>query len=391
MINLQPPSGLKDLNPQQVELNHYLINKLSEVYNLWGYEEVNPPKIERLSTLMAGGAILNEDIVKVVSDESLGLRPEMTASIARAACTKFSNRKLPLRFWAAGTVFESRQSTEGHTLIEELIQSNVELIGVKDIYAEIELLSLILNATNSININDEFNTTLLVGHNDIIKFILSNFEQKQSKQIKKFLIDFNRIGLQNMDLSDTDLSKLLDILRLRGNPLTVINQLEKLLGSNLTLDKLNNIFSMILPLANEHNIKVLFDPTFQSQYDLYNGIVFQMICTTNSSPIVIARGGRYDKVLERFGANEEAASGAGFSFSIDKIREFINNDIYTKPKKVITIAYSSDTGFGSALLRQRDLHKNGIRANIAHTPYKNFNEASDIVSTDNNIEIDWIG
>ena len=45
-----------------------------------------------------------------VADEPLGLRPEMTASIARAACTRLAEKPRPLRLWAAGTVFESKVS-----------------------------------------------------------------------------------------------------------------------------------------------------------------------------------------------------------------------------------------------------------------------------------------
>ncbi len=85
---LQPAAGARDLNPQQVELNHKLSQRLAQVYRLWGYDEVSPPRVERLETLKAGGAIASQDIVRLVADEPLGLRPEMTASIARAACTR---------------------------------------------------------------------------------------------------------------------------------------------------------------------------------------------------------------------------------------------------------------------------------------------------------------
>ena len=119
---LQPASGARDLNPKQVETNHLLSKKLAEVYRLWGYEEVSPPRVERLETLMAGGAIESNDIVKLVADEPLGLRPEMTASIARAACTRLAERPRPLRLTATGTVFESRESIEGGICIEENLQ-----------------------------------------------------------------------------------------------------------------------------------------------------------------------------------------------------------------------------------------------------------------------------
>tara|TARA_Y100001968_G_C19085130_1_gene584904 strand:+ start:193 stop:684 length:492 start_codon:yes stop_codon:yes gene_type:complete len=142
---LQPAKGARDLNPKQVEINHLIASKLSNVFKLWGYEEVSPPNIERLPTLMAGDAISNKDILKVVADEPLGLRPEMTTSIARAASTRLINRPRPLRLWANGTIFKNNAAIEGGTNIEENQQSGVELFGIKSINAEIELLSLLLD------------------------------------------------------------------------------------------------------------------------------------------------------------------------------------------------------------------------------------------------------
>ena len=164
---LQPASGAKDLNPKQVETNHLLSKKLSEVYRLWGYEEVSPPRVERLSTLIAGGAISIDEIVKLVADEPLGLRPEMTASIARAACTRLSGRQRPLRLSATGTVFESRKSVEGAVSIEENLQSGVELFGLKGIGAEIELLSLILDSLERLGL-ENMKPTLLIGHTSLM-------------------------------------------------------------------------------------------------------------------------------------------------------------------------------------------------------------------------------
>ena len=56
-MTLQPASGARDLNPQQVRKNHLIASKLSSLYQLWGYERISPPHIERLDTLMAAGGI----------------------------------------------------------------------------------------------------------------------------------------------------------------------------------------------------------------------------------------------------------------------------------------------------------------------------------------------
>ena len=61
-MSIQPAFGTKDLNPQEVQKNQQLISTLSNLYTLWGYEEVSPPKVERLETLTAAGGIANKEL-----------------------------------------------------------------------------------------------------------------------------------------------------------------------------------------------------------------------------------------------------------------------------------------------------------------------------------------
>jgi len=144
---LQPAAGARDLNPQQVDGNRTLVSELAKVYRLWGYEEVAPPTIERLETLQAGGGIDGRELVRLATEEALGLRPEMTASIARAAGTRMAGRSRPLRLWYTGPIYRSRQSdggsSSGQQIVEEL-QSGVELLGGASAADDSELLRLLL-------------------------------------------------------------------------------------------------------------------------------------------------------------------------------------------------------------------------------------------------------
>ena len=126
---LQPAAGARDLNQREVEGNRWLCDQLASVYRQWGYAEVAPPLVERLETLEAGGGIDDREVVRLAADEPLGLRPEMTASIARAACTRLATRPRPLRLWSSGTVFRSGTRDSGQHRLEERLQSGVELLG----------------------------------------------------------------------------------------------------------------------------------------------------------------------------------------------------------------------------------------------------------------------
>ena len=226
----RPASGAIDLNPQQVEINHLLTNKLASVYRLWGYEEVSPPRVERLLTLTAAGAIASRDIVKLVSDEPLGLRPELTASIARAACTRLSQRPRPLRLWASGTVFESRESPESGLIIEENLQSGIELFGIKGIEAERELLYILLQAHRQLALPESLRPTLLIGHTSLMELILKPFDPSYRERIKDCLTNYNLIQLRDLDIETSEKELLMQIQSSRGIPTNVLNYLQKHYG-----------------------------------------------------------------------------------------------------------------------------------------------------------------
>lgn len=357
---LQPASGARDLNPQQVESNQKLSKTLSDIYRIWGYEEVSPPSVERLDTLKAGGAIGSSEILRLVANEPLGLRPEMTASIARAACTRLSKRPRPLRLWSAGTVFKCRESVEGGISIEENLHSGVEIFGVKGMEAEMELLSLLLKSVDILELNNIKKPVLLIGHTSLMDLILCQLETAQKAIIRKSLIEYNRLGLELQGTEANTLDYLLKIQGIRGLPTKVISSLSKIFSEESVLDSLRRIFEFIEPLAERYGIKIQLDPTFQPHYELYNGLVFQLICYSESTPIVIARGGRYDELVKKCGAKGDLAAGLGFSFSLENIQElnkYSDNDSSNETSTLIS--YGPNSSLEKAIEKQGEIHQEG--------------------------------
>ena len=388
---LQPAKGARDLNPKQVEINHLIASKLSNVFKLWGYEEVSPPNIERLPTLMAGDAISNKDILKVVADEPLGLRPEMTTSIARAASTRLINRPRPLRLWANGTIFKNNAAIEGGTNIEENQQSGVELFGIKSINAEIELLSLLLESLKVLELKKELNPTLLVGHTELLNLILQNYTESKRKDIKSILINLNRIDIKKLDLDEKSKSEILNIYNCRGLPKNVIERLEAIYGEHEIFDKVTKLFKTIEPIAKEYNLRLQLDPTFTTNFDLYNGFVFQLICKSSTNNVVIARGGRYDKIVSIFSKEYENNAGVGFSYAIDKIRELINESQFIKSiEKRTLVAYKENSSFDKALAMQRKYHKNNSICLVELTDCASQEKAIKLLEKRNCNELEWI-
>ena len=390
-MTLQPASGARDLNPQQVRKNHLIASKLSSLYQLWGYERISPPHIERLDTLMAAGGISNNEILKIVSDEPLGLRPEITASIVRAASTRFNEYERPLRFWSTGTSFKCNQTIDGGINIEESFQSGVELIGTKAINAEIELLSLLIESLKIIEIDQGYKMTLLIGNTYLLELILSSFDSTNINQIKNILCDLDYIALSKLNVSDEQRVFIKKIMNMRGTPEKILTDLNKIYGSNSYIENLKELFTIIQPLAKEKGIEVQLDPTLATKYNLYSGLTFSLVSSSQSAPIIIAKGGRYDDLVKKFSSNDHNCFGIGFSISIDKIRELIytNEEIKANNEKVL-IAYKQSTSLYKALKQQKEWHNKGIISVISHEPLKSNEATNQLLKSNRCTKIEWI-
>ena len=388
---LQPATGARDLNPKQVQQNQHLREQLATVYRHWGYDEVSPPQVERLDTLMAGGAIASHDVVRLVADDPLGLRPEMTASIARAACTRLKDRPRPLRLCACGTIFESRTAEEGGLCIEEKLHSGVELFGVKDLAAELELLTLLLEAMKALSLLEEHQPQLLIGHTALMELVLAPFEPPIREEIRTCLIQYDRLGLEAMGLDSSDLKRLVNLLDCRGTPKTILDLLGEHFGSQTVLNDLNRVFVHLSPLAQQQSLALQLDPTFHPHHQLYDGLVFQLVCQGVSAPVVIARGGRYDGLVERCGESEANAAGVGFSFCLDDIRNLPGSSSENaKNESSVLICWSNDSCLEKALRKQTSWHAQGQVAQCDLRPCCNREEAEQRLKSSRCNTIDWL-
>lgn len=388
---LQPAAGARDLNPRQVESNRLLSERLASVYRLWGYDEVSPPRVERLDTLMAGGAIASGDVVRLVSDDPLGLRPEMTASIARAASTRLASRPRPLRLWASGTVFQSRSADEGGMCIEENLQSGVELFGVQGVEAEMELLALLIASVSTLHLGAGHKPQLLIGHTALMDLVLSPYDGAEKDAIRTALTRYDRLAIEAMDLPQVDRDRLLRHLDSRGRPDLQLRELEERFGPQPVFADLKRLTDLLTPAADAQGVSVQLDATFQPIFELYTGLVFQLVCHGKAAPVVIARGGRYDDLVRRCGAAGSDAAGVGFSLAIDPIRELLSESSTGQPAETgVLVAYSAGTGLEDALQRQLFWHQQGTRAVVELKPVADQSQAEVMARERGGLQLDWI-
>jgi len=388
---LQPAAGARDLNPREVDGNRWLCDQLAEVYRLWGYAEVSPPLVERLETLEAGGGINDRELVRLAADEPLGLRPEMTASIARAACTRLASRPRPLRLWSSGTVFRSAPSDSGQPRLEERLQSGVELLAAADqsvSAADVELLGLLLACLRRLGIGAAQQPTLLLGHHAVLTALLDQVPASQRLATRQALISYDPLALASLELPAHQRRGLQQLMRLRGEPEKVLYQLEQQLGPSQLLDQLADTLKVVAPLAAAQGVRLQLDPSFQPHFDLYDGLVLKLVCQGPEAPMAIASGGRYDALVTRFGG---AAAGLGFGFDVEAIRELLGTEA-TAPQRAATtlVAYGDATRLADALAAQEELHAEGVRAELLHQGCASEAEAQAIAAERGCASVRWL-
>lgn len=392
---LQPAAGTRDLNPGEVDRNRRLSERLARVYRLWGYEEVAPPTVERLDTLAAGGGIDASELVQLASHDPLALRPEMTASIARAACTRMATRPRPLRLWCSGLVFTSGRSENGGQRIQERLQSGVELLGLAGAAADAELMRLLLAAFADLGLDPDLHQpTLLIGHHGLLKALLDGVPEPLQRACRQALTDLDPLALAALPLDQTHSARLQQWIRLRGEPESVVSSLREHLGSHPLLAELSATLAGVAEAARSRGVRVQLDPTFQPHFALYDGLVLKLVCQGPHAPVEIASGGRYDALVGRFsldspGAHVDAA-GVGFSFDLDALRELLAGDQPDRLRPTL-VAYKQAGDVHRALDQLEALHRAGTPAELLSEPMPSQVDADRIARERGHGAVVWIG
>ena len=381
-------TDIKEIKLVDVRNNSNIINNLNNIYKLWGYEEVSPSFINTLETIKGRGVIEENEVVGIVSNNSLCLRPEMTTSIVKLSSTRLINKKRPIRLFTNGMVFDKKENNKNSFKLQEKLQSGIELIGYDTKYPEIEVINILFDSIDNINLKDECNLCLLVSTTKIMGLILNKYKNNNFEQIKKSLVNFDQDKLSKLGIEEDDKYILKDLLFTRGEPIAILEKLKSIYGTSKTLDDLYFLFETLSIISNKYGVKLQLDPTFQPHLNLYEGIVFQLIGDSGKNKNVIAKGGRYDELVRFFSPNETILNGIGFTISIDVLRNLIKEE---KPdKKKILLMFRNSYLLEKGMNKQKELQKKGTIAVLYLNPCDDLAKANQIMKENNCTEILWV-
>ncbi|MBE9220139.1 ATP phosphoribosyltransferase regulatory subunit [Dolichospermum flos-aquae] len=316
----QPAAGARDLLPLDVAQKRWIEDRLEQVFQRWGYHRIITSTLERMDTLMAGEAIQRQMVIQLQNgqNEELGLRPELTASIARTVVTRMTNATYPQRLYYNANVF--RRHWEGrHNRQQEYYQAGVELLGAGGLLANAEVLLLVADCFTALDLQG---WRLILGEAGITRSLFNAFPPEIRNQVRTAIAHLDYVTLDTLNLSEELHQRAKIMLDLRGDSQEV---LEKVSSLDLEPDQdeaINNLKSLVELL--EGKFPLILDLSLIQTIDYYTGIVFEVVSDTKCQAQVLGRGGRYDQLLGLYHPQGESIPGIGFELSIDDLYQILS-------------------------------------------------------------------
>lgn len=301
---MQSVRGMYDILPDQMSYWSYFINISKEILELAGYREIRTPILESTALFLRcigdGTDILNKEMYSFddQGNRSLTLRPEGTASIARAVIQHnlLNNTSSAQRFWYLGPMFRYERPQQGRQ--RQFHQLGIECIGSKSPVADAEIIYLAMSLLDKLQC-----PSYKLEINSIGDFQeRSNYKEKLTNYLLAYVNDFDpyeqkKLLTNPLKLFDSKLYQTQQILQ----------QAPKITDS-LSFSSWRH-FEITLEYLNAMNIQYVVNPNLVRGLDYYTKTTFEIKTSLLGSQDTICGGGRYDALIEQLGGNSTPAVG----------------------------------------------------------------------------------
>ena len=173
--DLITPEGTRDLLFEGCLARRMVEDRLSKLFEGFGYSEVVTPGIEFYDLFMGSSRNFQQESLYKLTDSKgrlIVMRPDSTLPIARLASTRLKGAKLPLRLYYNQSIFENNSLLKGRS--DEVVQAGIELIGGENSKrADYEVLCTAVEALSSF---DKENFRLEIGHIGYFKELVAQLD-----------------------------------------------------------------------------------------------------------------------------------------------------------------------------------------------------------------------
>lgn len=315
---LHTPEGVRDIYHEECRRKQYLEETLHQVLSGYGYEDIQTPTMEYFDVFSRKiGTVSSKELYKFFDREgnTLVLRPDVTPSIARAAAKYFEPEDMPVRLCYRANTFINSSDFQGR--LKETTQIGAELIGDGSPEADAEMLALIVESLLKTGLR-EFQVS--IGHADLFRSLLKEaaLPEEMEEELRELISNKNRFGvLELLDAADLEEPLKEALVRLPNlfGSVEILEEAELFAVSeaaSAALTRLRRIFELLTFYGYEKY--VTFDLGIVSPYHYYTGIIFQAY--TYGTGEAIAKGGRYDTLMDHFG---KPAPAIGFVCVADRL------------------------------------------------------------------------
>lgn len=388
------PKGTRDFSPIEMAKRNYIFNTIKEVFLLYGFQQIETPAMENLSTLMGkygeeGDKLLfkmlnSGDYLKNAPAEMLeqhdyihlipkisekGLRYDLTVPFARYVVMHRNDIQFPFKRYQIQPVWRADRPQKGR--YREFYQCDADVVGSDSLMNEIELVGMIDEVFKRFGIN----VIIKINNRKVLSGIAEVIGAPDKIVDITVAIDkIDKIGLENVNaellekgLSQDAVDALQPLLTLSGSNEEKLATLSTLLASSEV--GMNGVEELRYVLTNSEAQQpkgvVELDVSLARGLNYYTGTIIEV----KANDVVIGSitgGGRYDNLTGVFGMS--GTSGVGISFGADRIYDVLNTlELYPKDTlastKVLFVNFGEEEG-AQSLQYVMKLRANGIPAEI---------------------------
>jgi ATP phosphoribosyltransferase regulatory subunit len=320
--------GFQDILPEEMAKRRLCENRLREVFEKWGYQEIDTPTLEYYDFLVKGiGQELRKRMFKFLNSdgEIIVLRPDMTTPIARLAATKLGKDAKRLhKFYYLNHVFRKvNNNTEDQ---QEFHQAGIELLGLNNRLADSEVIAVAIQALINTGLKEFY---IDIGSARFFNSIMNKLPliSENKSELRKAIMNKDFVLLEKLmdeyNMTREDRKIILSLPHWRGDE-SVLTEAERIfnksnIAASLALKEVKEVYQYLKMYGLERHI--IIDLGIIRNFDYYSGIVFEGYTEYMGSPI--CGGGRYDYLCQKFGKD---IPSTGVAIGIEKLGKVLNQE-----------------------------------------------------------------
>lgn len=388
------PKGTRDFSTVEMARRNYIFDTIRKVFGLYGYNPIETPAMENLSTLMgkygeegdkllfkilnSGDFLRGADKVLIESGDTVrlasqicekGLRYDLTVPFARYVVQHRNELQMPFKRYQIQPVWRADRPQKGR--YREFYQCDADVVGSDSLLNEVELLQMIDEVFRRLKISIILklnNRKVLAGFAELIG------APDKIVDITVAIDKLDKIGLDNVNaellergLTQEQVDTLQPILAISGSVDERLDAIERLLATSETgrkgVEELREVIGGVQALGLEAELDL--DVSLARGLNYYTGTIIE-VKARDVQIGSITGGGRYDNLTGVFGM--PGLSGVGISFGADRIYDVLNTlDLY--PADATTSTQVMFINFGAAeaaasMKMMKELRSAGIACEI---------------------------